>query len=162
MKAFEIRPARQTDIDAIMAIEVAAFASTAWPIESMQSELAPSKSRHYLVAEIANQIVAYAGCSAIPKSHADVMTIAVDDTHRGLGIGEQLMNSLITIAREKSCTEMFLEVRADNQVAQSLYKKLGFVQIDLRRAYYQPEGIDAVIMKLKLSNLPGSENAGEA
>ena len=45
---------------------------------------------------------------------------------------------------------MFLEVRADNPVAQQLYESLGFVQIDLRRAYYQPEGIDAVIMRADL------------
>jgi ribosomal-protein-alanine acetyltransferase len=151
MSRYEIRPAHESDLDAIMQIEVEAFGSTAWPIESMQTELAPSSNRRYLVAELNNSIVAYAGCSAIEKSHADVMTIAVAPPHRGQGLGERLMGHLIGFAREKQCTEMFLEVRADNAAAQNLYEKLGFLRIDLRRGYYQPEGIDAVIMKLKLN-----------
>jgi N6-L-threonylcarbamoyladenine synthase len=47
---------------------------------------------------------------------------------------------------------MFLEVRADNPVAQALYLSLGFEQIDLRKNYYQPEGIDAVIMRADLTS----------
>jgi N6-L-threonylcarbamoyladenine synthase len=61
------------------------------------------------------------------------------------------MNRLIAVAAKRGAREMFLEVRADNPVAQQLYESLGFAQIDLRRAYYQPEGIDAVIMRADLS-----------
>ena len=43
-----------------------------------------------------------------------------------------------------------LEVRADNQAAIALYLDLGFVQIDVRKRYYQPAGIDALIMRLAI------------
>ena len=151
MSELNIRAASEDDLDAIMQIEESSFGSTAWPVESMQSELSPGFDRHYFVAEFGEEMVGYAGCSAIPNAHADVMTIAVAQQHRGKKIGGALMQKLLEVAKANHCTEMFLEVRADNEVAQNLYRKLGFVQIDLRRGYYQPEGIDAVIMKLKLN-----------
>lgn len=157
MNQVNIRAALEDDLEAIMQIEESSFGSTAWPIDSMQSELAAGFDRHYFVAEHGEQMVGYAGCSAIPNAHADVMTIAVAHEHRGKKIGEALMQKLLEVAKAKHCTEMFLEVRADNEVAQKLYRKLGFVQIDLRRAYYQPEGIDAVIMKLKLNQAQAGE-----
>ena len=38
-------------------------------------------------------------------------------------------------------------MRADNDVAQSLYRDHGFVEVGLRRGYYQPSGTDAVVMQ---------------
>ena len=46
---------------------------------------------------------------------------------------------------------MFLEVRADNPVAEALYASEGFVEIARRPRYYQPDDIDAVVMKLDLA-----------
>jgi len=154
---YALRRATERDLDAIMAIENAAFGSTAWPAESMQLELAPNPDRHYFVILDGDAIVAYAGVNVVPKAHSDVMTIAVNDEHRGKGLGRRLMNQLIESAKSLEATDMFLEVRADNQVAQKLYLSLGFEQIDLRRGYYQPENIDAVIMKLDLTKFAGQK-----
>jgi N6-L-threonylcarbamoyladenine synthase len=60
------------------------------------------------------------------------------------------MNRLIAEARRREATDMFLEVRADNPVAQALYASLGFETIDRRRAYYQPDGVDAIVMRAAL------------
>jgi N6-L-threonylcarbamoyladenine synthase/ribosomal-protein-alanine N-acetyltransferase len=60
------------------------------------------------------------------------------------------MLSLIAEARDRGATEVFLEVRADNPPAQQLYERLGFEPIAVRAAYYQPEGVDAVIMRLSI------------
>jgi N6-L-threonylcarbamoyladenine synthase/ribosomal-protein-alanine N-acetyltransferase len=43
---------------------------------------------------------------------------------------------------------VFLEVRADNPGARALYESLGFAEIAVRPDYYQPDGVDAVIMRL--------------
>jgi N6-L-threonylcarbamoyladenine synthase len=60
------------------------------------------------------------------------------------------MNLLIAQARQLGSTETFLEVRADNPVAAALYESLGFVAIDRRKAYYQPDGVDAIVMRAEL------------
>ena len=39
-------------------------------------------------------------------------------------------------------------MRADNPIAQALYDSLGFVQIGVRRGYYQPDDVDAITMRL--------------
>ena len=46
--------------------------------------------------------------------------------------------------------ELFLEVRADNPGAEALYVSRGFERIAIRAAYYQPDGVDAVVMKAVL------------
>jgi N6-L-threonylcarbamoyladenine synthase len=38
----------------------------------------------------------------------------------------------------------------DNPVAAALYESLGFVAIDRRKAYYQPDGVDAIVMRAEL------------
>ena len=43
--------------------------------------------------------------------------------------------------------QVFLEVRADNGGAQHLYEALGFVAIAERIGYYQPDNVDAIVMK---------------
>jgi ribosomal protein S18 acetylase RimI-like enzyme len=57
---------------------------------------------------------------------------------------------LLLEAKSRGAREVFLEVRADNPVARSLYDSLGFEQIAVRARYYQPDGVDAHIMRVTL------------
>ena len=150
MTTAPIRPATEADLDDIMQIEHDAFESTAWPRDSMALELAPSNDRHYFVATSDERVVGYAGINVVAGHQSNVMTIAVAESSRGSGLGRALMQKLIDVAVAQKSVEIFLEVRADNEIAQALYLSLGFEQIDLRRGYYQPENIDAVIMLKKI------------
>jgi ribosomal-protein-alanine N-acetyltransferase len=47
----------------------------------------------------------------------------------------------------RGARDVFLEVRADNEVAIALYESEGFVTLDRRVGYYQPDGVDALVMK---------------
>lgn len=144
-----LRRAGVDELDAIMAIEQAAFATDAWSSDLMRAELANAHT-YYLVAE-EGAIDGYAGLLApLGAGQADIQTIAVVEGARGQGLGRSLMNALLSEARSRGASEVFLEVRADNPAAQHLYESLGFEQIDLRRKYYQPDGVDAVIMRLTL------------
>jgi ribosomal-protein-alanine N-acetyltransferase len=93
-------------------------------------------------------LLGYAGLLA-PKGggQGDVQTIAVAPAARGMGLGRGLMHALITESRRRGLAELFLEVRADNPIARSLYRSLGFEEIGLRPRYYR-HGIDAVTMRL--------------
>jgi ribosomal-protein-alanine N-acetyltransferase len=82
---------------------------------------------------------------------ADVQTIAVVPEFEGLGIGSALLTQLIDEARRRGALDVLLEVRADNPRAQRLYLRFGFEQIHIRRRYYR-DGVDALIMRLQLTN----------
>jgi ribosomal-protein-alanine N-acetyltransferase len=148
-----LRPATIDDLDAIMALETSTFGSDAWSRPVMRSDMG---SRHtvYLVAaaEGSDAVVGYAGLHApVGSGDGDIQTIAVAESVRHQGIGRMLMVSLLTTARERDARHVFLEVRADNPNAQALYESLGFEQIAVRPRYYQPDGVDAHVMKAVLS-----------
>lgn len=151
--AWQLRRANPSDVDAIMRIETSSFGSDAWSRDGMLSELKSSQC-YYLVAshpETPDAIAGYAGLFAPRGAHeGDVQTIAVDASARRSGLGRLLVQSLVAQARERGADEVFLEVRADNPVARALYGSLGFEQIAVRVAYYQPDGMDAIIMRLRI------------
>jgi N6-L-threonylcarbamoyladenine synthase len=145
-----IREATAIDLEPIMAIEVECFVNDAWSKENMQSELAAPHT-YYLVAVVEDFVVGYAGSSQLDgATQADIQTIAVKPNQRGSGIGRALMVALTKEAKRRGAKEIFLEVRADNTVAQKLYKIFGFKQIGLRKQYYKPDGVDAFVMKTSL------------
>jgi ribosomal-protein-alanine acetyltransferase len=79
-----------------------------------------------------------------------VLTIAVTREYWGRGIGSALLAALIAAAVEHGCAEVFLEVREDNPPARSLYLRRGFEEIGVRRGYYQPSGVNAIVMRKDL------------
>ena len=146
---FALRRAGADDLDAIMAIESTTFENDAWSRDMMAAELT-SQHTYYLVAERAG-VEAYAGLFAPQRSlQADIQTIAVGKSARRQGLGRVLMQSLIGEARERGATEVFLDVRADNPGATALYESLGFEAIAVRPGYYQPDNVDAVVMRLHI------------
>jgi len=98
------------------------------------------------VAHDAGVIAGYAGLLAA-GTQADVLTLAVAADHWGRGIGSALLAALLAEAARRGCTEVFLEVRIDNVRAQQLYRRHDFVQIGVRKGYYQPSGADALVMR---------------
>lgn len=149
---WQLRRATPEDLDPIMAIEEAVFAPDAWSRESMSNELSLPHG-YYLVAFPVGEperIDAYAGLFAPHRApSADIQTIAVAEHARGQGLGRVLMLQLIAEARNRGAEEVFLEVRADNDSAQHLYRSLGFEQLAVRKGYYKG-GIDALVMRLAI------------
>ena len=155
--SWTLRRATDDDLGAIMAIETAMFPTDAWSPELMGAELAGPHG-HYLVAQAEDGAIdGYAGLLAPRGSgQADIQTIAVVERARRRGLGRTLMLALINEARGREATEVFLEVRADNPGARSLYESLGFTEIAVRPNYYQPDGVDAVIMRLAVPEPRGA------
>ena len=133
-----------------MQIEKACFGNDAWSKSNMKSELVAPHTT-YVVAEQGDLLIGYAGLSKLASStSSDIQTIAVTDSHRGSGIGRLLMQSLLEFAREQGAKDVLLEVREDKPTPQALYGSLGFVAIDRRENYYQPDGVAAIVMRLDL------------
>jgi ribosomal-protein-alanine N-acetyltransferase len=90
-------------------------------------------------------VVGYSGLWTMVDT-AHVTTIAVDPLYRGEGIGELLLVGLIDRAMELGATEVTLECRVSNYVAQALYRKYTFRGAGVRKRYYSDDGEDALIM----------------
>jgi [ribosomal protein S18]-alanine N-acetyltransferase len=143
-----LRPMRLTDLAAVLALEEELFAPDTWTAAMYRDELARTDTRHYLVAEDDDRLVGYAGLIAY-DDEAHVATIGVAGHRQGEGIGAALLDALLAEADRRRSPVVLLEVRADNEVAQGLYRRRGFTEIGRRRGYYQPSGADAVVMKRK-------------
>jgi ribosomal-protein-alanine N-acetyltransferase len=139
---------RLSDLPAVLALEEELFAPDTWTAAMYRDELARPDTRWYLVAEDGAQIVGYGGLIAYPDE-AHVATIGVAHERQGEGIGARLLDALLEEADRRSPV-VLLEVRADNELAQGLYRRRGFAEIGRRRGYYQPSGADAVVMKREL------------
>ena len=140
-----LRPMRLADLDAVLELEEQLFAPDAWTRAMYRDELSRPDTRSYLVAEDGDRVVGYAGLIAY-DDEAHVATIGVAEDRQGEGIGAQLLDALLAEADRRSPV-VLLEVRADNELAQGLYRRRGFAEIGRRRGYYQPSNTDAVVMK---------------
>ncbi len=67
---------------------------------------------------------------------------------------------LLAEASRRRVREVFLEVRADNPVAQALYASEGFAELGRRPRYYQPDGVDALVMRLDVAAWAARPSAG--
>ena len=150
---WQVRRAEAHDAHTIAELEQSLFATDAWSLEMVHSEIA-SRHSYYLVAfdpERPETVVAYAGVYAPQGApEAEIHNIAVVPAARRNGLARVLMNALIAFARRAGAREIFLEVRVDNNAAIALYEQLGFASIGIRAKYYQPDGVDANVMKLRI------------
>jgi ribosomal protein S18 acetylase RimI-like enzyme len=71
------------------------------------------------------------------KPMVNIHDIFVLKEYRGKGIGRQLMNALISEAKNRGSSRVTLEVRKDNNNAQALYKSLGFDETDPEMFYWR-------------------------
>lgn len=137
---------QEEHIPAILEIERRCY-SAPWSEEAFLSELR-NRAAVYLVAQLEGQLVGFGGMWLVVEE-AHITTLAVDPPFRGLGIGERLLNALLSIAVERGMERATLEVRVGNLVAQNLYRKYGFQAVAVRKQYYANNKEDALVMWLE-------------
>jgi len=89
---------------------------------------------------------------------AEILTLAVDPTHRRSGVARALVEAAAATAVTAGAEAMFLEVAADNQAAIGLYRSTGFEQVGSRKDYYARPGaapIDALVLRRALNSRIG-------
>jgi [ribosomal protein S18]-alanine N-acetyltransferase len=106
--------------------------------------LLPSRPLSHQNPHVAS-IVGFAGMWLM-LDEAHITTIAIHPEYRSRGLGELELSALIGIAYEINAQRVTLEVRVSNSVAQSLYRKYGFMVVGTRRRYYSDNNEDAYIM----------------
>jgi ribosomal-protein-alanine N-acetyltransferase len=146
----EVVPMTKAHIDALMPYEQEMFGPEAWTADGYRDELADKRNRYYLAAVDQDQaLLGWAGVRVVADT-AEILTVGVIPAARRHGIGARLLAMLLDEARRRGAVEAFLEVRVDNVGAQKLYERARFVQVGIRRGYYDGGRMDAVVMRRAL------------
>ena len=145
--AVRIREFRESDLEAIMAIEVEAF-SVPWSRENFRNEYENEAISHFLVAELEDHPGTVAGymCCFLVLDEVHITNLAVGKKFRRRGIAEQLLLHFLKASEKQGARWATLEVRVSNEPARRLYTKFGFAPSGIRKGYYPDNKEDALIM----------------
>ena len=144
MSETRIRRMQYRDVPAVAAIERAVFARP-WSEESFHREVEENRVARYLIAERDGEILGYAGAWVV-LDECHITNIAVRESSRGQGVGQALLEALLSYVSNLGAAWADLEVRVSNERAQALYRKNGFVSVGKRKRYYEDNGEDAWLM----------------
>jgi len=92
--------------------------------------------------------------SRIGADEAEIMSIAVDPSHRGRGLSRNLLLTHLGHLAGRGVRTVFLEVEENNQPARRLYERAGFGVVGRRERYYREangEQLNALLMRRDLS-----------
>jgi ribosomal-protein-alanine N-acetyltransferase len=144
-----IGPLRRADCARCAELERVLFpGEDPWTERIFAGELRQRDNHYFGAYTDEDVLVGYAGLAVAGRRddrESSVHTIGVDPGRQGAGVGTALLRTLLAIA-DAERAPVFLEVRTDNDPAIRLYQRHGFVQMGLRRNYYQPSGADAFTM----------------
>jgi ribosomal-protein-alanine N-acetyltransferase len=140
------------DLDEVVYIEETSGLNR-WGYESYKRELFTNPNSLMLVARsphLSGQGVIgfFAGWTVADEMH--INNIAAHPDYRRQGVGRKLIEQAISEGTLRGVEFVLLEVRASNEIAQNLYKKMGFNYVSRRRDYYRSPTEDAFVMKLRL------------
>lgn len=140
-----VRGAREADLDAILEIETASFA-TPWSRKTFGYLLERPNARLLAAFESDERLVGYA-VLWFAGGEGELGNLAVHPEARGRGVAERLLGAVFETARERGAGALFLEVRTGNAAARALYEKHGFEVVGRRPSYYEKPVEDALIMR---------------
>ena len=143
-----LRPMQMHDLDNVMQIEPTIYRYP-WTRGNFSDSLQNGYSGWVL--EDAGEMIGYS-LLMIVMDEAHLLNLSVAKQMQKQGLGRFLLEHMLQIAKNHKAANMFLEVRTSNISAITLYEKLGFCEMAVRRGYYPAkEGReDAVLMGLAL------------
>lgn len=146
--ALSIEPTQEKHLADIWRIEQLAHTHP-WQ-KSMIDDLNSRCACHHVML-FDEQVVGYYYAQNV-VGEVTLLNIAIDPTQQGKGYGKTLLEALIENAEENEAESIWLEVRASNTKAHSLYLSQGFNEVDRRKNYYPSEGgrEDAIVMSCTL------------
>ena len=119
--------------------------SDPWSERSVASEL-NNPLAFWLVADDNGQVAGYIGSQTV-MGETDMMNVAVHPDYRKQGIATALIVGLVEELRKLGSHCLTLEVRASNENAIRVYRKLDFQEVGCRKNYYRNPKEDALILR---------------
>lgn len=144
-----LRPMREADLDAVMAVELRAYPFP-WTHGIFRDCLLAGYPMW--VQERAGELLGY-GVLSIAAGEAHILNLCTAPGHEGQGLGRRMLHALLRVARGQRAQRVFLEVRPSNPRAIALYERSGFNEIGRRPRYYPDHNgrrEDAIVMAMEL------------
>lgn len=127
-----------------------------WGWEAYYAELQGSNRDLMFVARVANghperssQSLAGYIVARLGADELHINNVAVRENYRQRGIGRALLDRILAAGRRSRCQSAYLELRAGNSAALSLYEKCGFRVTARRVRYYSDPVEDALVMMIQ-------------
>ena len=155
MTSWSLEPLTPADLDEVLAIESASFA-TPWSRGAFLFEMRQNPAARCWVARGAPPAPSVLGYLCLweipPEIH--ITNVAVHPDWRRQGIARGFLGAILEDARRRGITLVLLEVRPNNAEALALYERLGFQVVGRRKGYYFDTGEDALLMQADLAPSP--------
>jgi ribosomal-protein-alanine N-acetyltransferase len=145
----QIRWMIRRDMPEVLAIENSSF-EFPWSEEDFMRCLR-QRNCIGMVAEREDRIVGFM-VYELHKDQLYVLNFAVRPDWRRRTIGRQMIERLISKLSQQQRTNIRLNVRETNLVAQLFFRKLGFRAISLLKSYYDDTPEDAYVMQYRMSS----------
>lgn len=142
LEKVDIKEMSLEDLESIRDILISDF-DDFWNFNILKSELESSSSKYIIAKTNDGEIIGFAGIKILVDT-ADIMNIVTKKSWRNQGVGNLLLNSLVSLCKKLNLSSLSLEVSEDNLPALHLYEKFGFKRVGLRNNYYQDK--DGIIM----------------
>jgi ribosomal-protein-alanine N-acetyltransferase len=139
-----IEKLRRRDLRKLLRIESQVFPEP-WSPEVFNSELALRKGRLYRAAWDGDEMAGYIGF-LIVDDEAHMTTIATAPAYQRSGVAIAMIVDAVRSLRAGGTKHISLEVAANNEAAQTLYRRFGFAPVSVRKNYYPVTGQDAFVM----------------
>ena len=145
----ERRPMCTSDLLAVVDLEARAY-SHPWSRGNFIDSMAAGYIAELLYSPDAGVVGYFVAMPGVDELHLLNITVAPD--WQGRGHGSALLDVVQAHAARRALATLWLEVRESNHRARALYRRRGFAEVGLRRAYYPAVGRreDAVVMSLPL------------
>ena len=134
----------QNNVEGVFLVEQACF-STPWSLASFQKDLTNENAVYFCIEED-GKVIGYVGMWE-SYGEGNINNIAVLPAYRRKGYAKLLLEHLISYGKEHQLTFLTLEVRESNEGARALYRKMDFVEVGVRKKYYERRE-DAILMTL--------------
>ncbi len=125
--------------------------SMPWSEKGFQDSLRLPDTLYLTARSDGGKLVGYCGLFQ-SFDEAEITNVAVSPECRGRGVGFLILEELMARGKERGICRFILEVRAGNEPAIRLYRKLGFAKVGVRKDFYEMPKEDAVIMRNTLSD----------
>ena len=150
-RSYLVEPMREQDLIEVVEIEEMSGLNR-WGYDAYRRELFTNPNSVMVVARNLHPGPAIAGFFAgwIVEDELHINNVASRPEYRRIGVARSLLESAIDDSACRGVLLVILEVRASNEAAQALYRKLGFKLIGRRRDYYRGPIEDALVMRKEL------------